>query len=61
MIYQLHTETFDKWCMTYRENTHYVSADSEEEAIQIYKKNFKVGRKKVYVEQCNKKGVIKFV
>ena len=61
MLYEVCTRTFDGWCMYYSENPLYISAESEEEAKEIYKKAVKVGRKKVYVNKGNKKGIVRFV
>ena len=61
MLYKVYTQTFDGWCMYYEENTMYIIAESEEEAKEIYKKNMKVGRKKVHVDKAHKKGVVTFV
>ena len=62
MLYEVCTRKFDGWCMYYNENTLYISAQSEEEAREIYKKNKKVGRKKIYVsEVVRKKGIVEFV
>lgn len=61
MLYRVYTKKFDGWCMYYEENTLYIIAESEEEAKEIYKKNVKVGRKKVYVYEARKKGVVTFV
>ena len=59
MLYEVYTTKFDGWCMCYQQNMLYIIAKSEEEAKKIYKKNVKVGRKKVYVKESNKKGILK--
>ncbi len=61
MLYKVYTETFDGWCKYYVENALYISAESSEEAKEIYKKNVKVGKKKVYANKSNKKGIVTFV
>lgn len=61
MIYKVYTQTFDGWCMYYQENTLYISAESEEIAKEIYKRNMKVGRKKIHIDEVHKQGIVKFV
>lgn len=61
MLYKVYTRKSDGWCMYYNQNILYISAESEAEAKEIYKKNVKVGRKKVYVNKSNKKGIVTFV
>lgn len=61
MLYKVYTKKSDGWCMDYVENVKYISAESEDKAKEIYKKNVKVGKKKVYVNKSNKKGVVTFV
>lgn len=60
MIYKVYTMKSDGWSTKYVENVRCVSAESEEEAKEIYKKAFKPSRKKIYAEISNKKGIVIF-
>lgn len=60
MLYAVYTRE-NGWDRYYNENLLHISAESEEEAKEIYKKNIKTGRKKVYVDEAHKKGVVIFV
>lgn len=55
MIYQVYTQKFDGFCITYIHNARLINAPNEKEAIQIYKQNMKkdIGRKKVHIEEFN--------
>lgn len=59
MLYAVYTET-KSWDRYYTENLLYVSAESEEIAKEIYKRNIKT-RKKIHVDETRKQGVVKFV
>lgn len=61
MLYAVYTKKFDGWSGYYHENTLYIIAESEEIAKEIYKRNIKTGRKKIYVDETRKQGVVKFV